>query len=161
MPEPNSSEKTLVVGLGNPLSGDDAFGAQVLEKIGQDVLELAPSISRVYAHTDLLSQIESFPEYDRVLIIDAILDPDGKMGRPGQIVALNEEAFLSSPETSPSVHQTSPLLAIRLFRRLYPASQTRITLVGLVVDQIRQDPCHLTDESIMEGAEAVRALIRG
>ena len=124
------SPKTLILGLGNPLSGDDGFGAQVLGFLHQEGTELPSHITLVDAHTDLLNHIESFADYDKVVLIDAILDVEGKMGKPGRIVVLCEEDFLSWSENSQSVHQMSPILALRLFRQLYPSAQTQISLVN-------------------------------
>ncbi len=157
MKEP--SKKTLILGLGNPLSGDDRFGAQVLELLHKNRIELSPGISLADAHTDLLNHIESFSEYDHIVLIDAVLDPEGKLGEPGRILTVSEEAFLSWPETSQSVHQMSPLLAIKLFRVMHPAAQTQITLVGLLVDRIDMVPHYVTPESVQKGAAAIQALI--
>jgi len=139
MPQ-TSNPKTLILGLGNPLSGDDCFGAQVLDLLHQNGTGSRPGVSLINAYTDLLNHIESFAEHDRVVLIDAILDPENKLGTTGQIVALPEEQFLSWSESSPSVHQMSPLLAVKLFRQLYPAAQTQISLVGLLVDQLAHEP---------------------
>jgi hypothetical protein len=51
-------------------------------------------------------------------------------------VLLNEETWSRWPEASPGAHQVSPLLAVRLFRQLYPEATTRILLVGLCVSKI-------------------------
>jgi hydrogenase maturation protease len=157
--EQTSSPQTLVLGLGNPLSGDDGFGAQVLELLHRNGTEFLPGVSLVDAHTDLLNHIESFAAYDRVVLIDAILDPENKLGKPGQILALHEEEFLSWSEISPSVHQMSPMLAVKLFRQLYPAVQTQITLVGLLVDQLTHAPRYATEDRIREAAVAISTLI--
>jgi hydrogenase maturation protease len=152
-------EKKLVVGLGNPLSGDDRFGAQVLGLLHQNGTGLLPGVSLSDAHTDLLSHMDDFAEYDRVVLVDAILDPEGKLGEPGRVLVLKEEAFLSWPETSPGVHQVSPLLAVKLFRLMHPEARTQITLVGLVVDRINLLPCYVTAESVRKGAASVQALV--
>ncbi len=156
MKEPG--KKTLILGLGNPLSGDDRFGAQVLELLDKNRIGLSPGISLADAHTDLLNHIESFSEYDHIVLVDAVLDPEGKLGEPGRILTVSEEAFLSWPETSQSVHQMSPLLAIKLFRVMHPAAQTQITLVGLLVDRIDMVPHYVTPESVQKGAAAIQAL---
>jgi hydrogenase maturation protease len=157
--ERDSRRKTLVLGLGNPLSGDDRFGARVLDLLHQNHTELPPDVLLEDAHTDLLNQIDTFAECDRVVLIDAILDPEGKKGKPGRVLVMAEDEFLSWPEASQSVHQVSPLLAVKLFRILHPAAQTQITLVGLIVDRIDQAPRYATAEIIKEGAAAVRALV--
>ena len=149
-----------MIGLGNPLSGDDGFGAHVLEQLRPGVSAFPDHTILSDAHTDLLNHIENFSGYDCVILVDAILDPDGKLGHPGHIALFNEEAFASWPETSPSVHQVSPLLAVKLFRLLHPEAKSQITLVGLLVDQISRTPRYATDRMIAEGASAVRILMQ-
>jgi len=153
-----SSLRTLILGLGNPLSGDDGFGAQVLGLLHQSGAESPPGTSLVDAHTDLLNHIESFAAYDRVVLIDAILDPEGKLGAPGQIIMLHEEDFLSWSAISPGVHQMSPIMTVKLFRQLYPEARTRIVLVGLLVDQLTHSPHYATDDRIHEAAAAIANL---
>ena len=148
-----------MAGLGNPLSGDDGFGARVLEQLRRSSPELPSGVSLADAHTDLLNHIEDFAGYDRIVLIDAILDPEGKLGLPGQIASFDEAAFLAWPESSPSVHQVSPLMAVKLFRLLHPESRSKFTLVGLVVDEIRRAPVYATNDRIAEGADAVLTLI--
>jgi hydrogenase maturation protease len=149
--------KALLVALGNPLSGDDGFGSRVLERLQGGAVDLPPGVSLVDAGTDLLNHIESFTGYGHVVLIDAILDPEQKLGPPGCVKALEEDSFLSWSEISHSVHQVSPLLGIKLFRTLHPGTNPRIHLVGLFVDQISHSPLYMTDERIQE---AVRVVLR-
>jgi hydrogenase maturation protease len=143
-----SSPTTLILGLGNPLSGDDGFGTQVIKLLHQHEKSFPPDTSLVDAHTDLLNYIEDFAAYDRVVLIDAILDPDKRLGNSGQIVVLCEEEFLSWSEASTSAHQMSPLLTVKLFRQLYPEAKTQISLVGLLVDQLTSSPRYATEDRL-------------
>ncbi len=147
-------KKTIVIGLGNPLSGDDGFGSRVLELLQKS--EPYPNIDLINAHTDLLGQIESFSSYDRILLLDAILDPDNKLGRTGSIVLIREDDFSSWPESSPGVHQMSPLLAVKLFRKLSPSTPVEIKLVGLLVDRIEPAPVYATETVLKEAADKIR-----
>ncbi len=149
-------KRILVLALGNPLAGDDGFGSLVLEQLQRAALP--PAILLQDASTDLLSRIADFPEYSQVVLIDTILDPEGKLGKPGPIAVYDEAAFIAWPETSPSVHQVSPLLAVKLFRTLYPESRSQIKLVGLVVDHIGPKPVYATAGRIAEAAATVLAL---
>jgi hydrogenase maturation protease len=144
------------VGLGNPLSGDDIFGPKVLEQLRESETQLLPGIIMIDAHTDLLNHIEDFEKYDSVLLIDAILDPEGKLGEPGKIILLDEDAFQSFSETSQSIHQMSPLLAVKLFRTLHPEAQTQITLIGLIIDRLTAEPQYATPDRIVEAAAVIR-----
>jgi hydrogenase maturation protease len=146
-------KKTIVIGLGNPLSGDDGFGPRVLELLEKSASY--PNVDFKDAHTDLLGEIENFSIYDRIFLIDAVLDPEKKLGQTGEIVLFDEEEFLSWPESSHDVHQMSPLLAVRLFRRLYPQTQVKIILAGLLVDHLEAVPVYATEAAIREAANAV------
>ena len=152
------SPTTLILGLGNPLSGDDGFGAQVLELIRQSRGSFPPGTSVVDAHTDLLNHLENFAAYEHAVLIDAILDPEGKLGKPGQVVILREEEFLSWSEDSSNVHQMSPLLAVKLFRQLYPAARTQISLIGLLVDRLTHSSLYATTSRIQQASALVLSL---
>ena len=154
-----ASRKILVAGLGNILSGDDGFGSRVLERLRRQATPLPPGVTAVDAHTDLLNHLEDFAAYDEVVLVDAVLDPENKLGEPGRIVVLKEATFLSWPESSQGAHQMTPLLAVKLFRALSPEAQTQFTLVGLIVDQLGSNPLYATEARIAEALAAVQSLI--
>jgi hydrogenase maturation protease len=145
--------------LGNPLSGDDIFGPKVLDRLRQSETTALPGTTLIDAQTDLLHHIEDFTKYDNVLLIDAILDPEGKLGEPGNVILLDEAAFQSFSETSSSIHQMSPLLAVKLFRALHPEAQTQITLIGLIIDQLAFQPRYATSDRIAKAAAVIRKII--
>jgi hydrogenase maturation protease len=152
-------KKILLLGLGNPLNGDDGFGPCVLERLAQGGAAADPNITLRNAGTDLLNDLESFSSYDHVVLIDAVLDPEGKLGSPGRVVLLEEESFSTWSEQSQGVHQISPLLGIKLFRTLHPEALVKIHLVGLVVDQLTHDPICLSHETITEAGKTITKFI--
>jgi len=135
------------------LSGDDGFGSRVLDLLKKT--DPRPDVDFKEAHTDLLGRIESFADYNRILLVDAILDPEKKLVKTGQLVVIDEAAFLPWPESSHSVHQMSPMPAAKLFRRLYPQTQNEIILVGLLVDRLEPAPVYATEASIREAFETL------
>ena len=80
-------------------------------------------------------------------------------GHAGAIAVVDEETFMRWPESSPSCHQISPLLAVKLFRALHPEAATRITLVALHADELRAAP-GVAASVVAAGGEAVLRLIR-
>lgn len=158
-------KKALVIGLGNRLSGDDAFGPLVIDLLRQSGLERAPSADLLDAGTDLLGQIDRLASYELVILVDAVLDPRRGIGPPGKIVTLEEERFVAWPETSPSVHEISPLLALKLFRNLHPQAKTKVVLAALCVNEVRMGrtsaTCLLSRRLAPEAAEEVRRLLFG
>jgi hydrogenase maturation protease len=153
------SQKTLVLGLGNPLSGDESFGVRTLDALKAALRPLPPNIVLADAGTDLLNYIEDFLSCSQVILIDAILDPDGKLGQPGSISVLGESEFFSWSDTSPGVHQITPLLGVKLFRTLHPEAQTKITLVGLLVDQITHEVRYATTERTEHAAKTIHSIL--
>jgi len=165
MEAPDSSRRTLILGLGNPLMGQDAFGTRVIERLLEENPAVLQHAEVSDAHTDLLGRIDRFPAFELVVLIDAILDPDAKIGEAGRIVVLGEETLHLLPESSPSAHQISPLLAVKLFRQLHPEATTRILLVGLLASGIRlgseigPEAGALREESVAEGVRRVLELL--
>jgi len=147
------------VGLGNRLSGDDAFGSRVLEQLRRQEPPPPPGVTAVDAHTDLLNHLEDFAVYDDVVLVDAVLDPENKLGASGRVVVLREETFQSWTEASPGVHEMTPLLAVKLFRALYPQAETKFTLLGLAVDRLTSNPLYATDARIAEALAALLSLL--
>jgi hydrogenase maturation protease len=143
----------LVLGLGNPLLGEDGFGSAVIELLRQRP-GLSAAVDLVDAHTDLLAQVETLGSYDEVVLVDVVIGG----GHPGVVEVVDEETFMRWPETSPSCHQISPLLAVKLFRALQPQAATRITLVALHADAVRAAPGVATSV-VAAGGEAVVGIV--
>jgi hydrogenase maturation protease len=145
--------RRLVLGLGNPLVGEDGFGSAVIELLRQRP-DLSAAVDLVDAHTDLLAQVETLGSYDEVVLVDVVIGA----GHPGDVAVVDEETFMRWPETSPSCHQISPLLAVKLFRALQPQAATRITLVALHADVVRAAP-GVAASVVAAGGEAVVGII--
>ena len=145
---------SLVVGLGNPLMGDDGFGAAVLERLRQGS-GLDPAADMLNAHTDLLGRLDRFAHYDQVVLVDTLVDGE----RCGEVVVRGEDSFDALSHDSPGSHQISPLMAVGLFRRLYPEAHTRITLVALRTDKITLSQGAIEEAAVDAGAQQVRRLV--
>lgn len=71
--------KTLVVGLGNPILGDDGVGWQIASELLQK--EILPSdVTVECAALGGISLMESLIDYDRAIIIDAIVTYQAPIG---------------------------------------------------------------------------------
>jgi hydrogenase maturation protease len=143
----------LVLGLGNPLAGDDGFGRAVIERLRARP-ELAGAADVRDAGTDLLAHIETFGTYQEVVLVDAVIGA----GPAGEVAVLDEATFTAWPGTSASCHEISPVLAIKLFRRLHPEAATRIALVALHGDTLRAGAV-VADDAVARGADAVMRLL--
>jgi hydrogenase maturation protease len=108
----------LIIGLGNPLMGDDGVGARVAESLP------------AYAHadvliggTDLLRHAGEIEGRQRVILIDAL-----ESDTVGEITVTDEDP----PEgLSSGTHTLSAPAAVRLFRRLMPGVRFTWILAGV------------------------------
>jgi hydrogenase maturation protease len=148
----------LVLGLGNPLAGDDAFGPAVVAALGRHAGIHAIADVRE-AGTDLLGEFETLGHYEDVILVDAVIGG----GREGEVAVVEEAVFAGWPDASPGGHSVSPLVAVKLFRRLRPEARTRIRLVALHADELRvgSERAGGWPEAVEMGVAAVVAFVTG
>jgi hydrogenase maturation protease len=117
----------IVVGLGNPLMGDEGVGWHLVERLSHHA-DLPPSIETLQAGTDLLRQAGHLYGRDHVVLVDAALAGDSV----GTLTLHDLPA--REPCKESSVHQPSLTRAVCLLRRLEPAlERTRFTLAAVAV----------------------------
>lgn len=74
--QPHDHYDTLILGVGNPLLGDDAAGVLIAQQLQQRD-DLPPTVTVVDGGTDGLGLIPVMERYQRVIIVDAV-----PMGQP-------------------------------------------------------------------------------
>lgn len=151
---------SLVLGLGNRLSGADAFGPAVVDRLRDE--SPLPGVAIVDAGTDLIGWIARFAEYDRVVLVDAVAvdDPADAPRALPCVATVSEPTFSGWDTRSPGAHEISPLVAVRLFRALQGGgslSGPAIHLVALFVTELDFARFPGVAE-IAAGAAAVRQL---
>jgi hydrogenase maturation protease len=97
---PNEVRHVLILGLGNPLLGDEGIGVRVVEEL--QGLELPDGVTVVEGGTAGLGLIGLMKGYQKVIIVDA-----ADMGcPPGRVVRFTPlEAQLKTAEAPLSLHQ--------------------------------------------------------
>lgn len=119
----------LLVGIGNPLAGDDGIGWHVAERLrtggseasGWDILQA----------TDLLRLQDTLESRPALVLVDAILDD----GPCGQVIRFSDLAELE--ERGVSVHHLPPAQALRMLQCLYPAIRdVPVTFLGIAVGNV-------------------------
>jgi hydrogenase maturation protease len=90
---------TLIIGLGNPLRGDDGIGVRVAQALAEQTLP--EGVAVVDGGTQGLGLVSLFEGQQRVILIDA-----ADMGQsPGQFVRFTlEEAELPGKDEALSIH---------------------------------------------------------
>lgn len=120
----------LLVGIGNPLAGDDGIGWHVAERLrtagsnasGWDILQA----------TDLLRLQDTLEGRSSLVLVDAILDD----GPCGEVIRFTDLRDLE--ERGVSVHHLPPVQALRMLQCLYPAIQdVPVTFLGIAVENVQ------------------------
>jgi len=108
------AEAVLVAGLGNPLMGDDGFGAAVVEALGSR--SLAAGVSLCTA-PDVLHLSSSWRGEPRVWLVDVVVGG----ARPGTIHRFDHDAVLSLPAHPASAHHLALAESLRWLLHATPA----------------------------------------
>ena len=149
--------KTLVVGLGNPILGDDGVGWRVAEAVQTAV----PHATVEFLALGGLSLMERLIGYDRVIIIDSIQTKNGRTGEV-HIFPLQALPDLSAGHTT-AVHDTSLQTALALGRQMGAQLPDDITIVGIEVTRVYDFSDELTPEvetAVPQAVTAVLALLQ-
>jgi hydrogenase maturation protease len=108
--------KTLIIGLGNPILGDDGVGWVVARQVEEHFAGQRADLEFDYLSLGGLSLMERMIGYRRVLIIDSLTT---RTRPPGEVMTftLDELADLSSGHTT-AAHDTSLKTALATGRKL-------------------------------------------
>ncbi len=104
--------KTVVIGIGSLLRGDDAVGIRVAEAIEREALP--PDVKVETTTAAGLTLLDLMTGYDRALIIDAI---QTRHGSPGDVYRLGLDD-LPAPLHSFTVHDVSARSALDTGRKM-------------------------------------------
>lgn len=88
--------RTIVVGIGNPILGDDAVGIHVVRELRMDPVGKDLVIEEAY--TGGLNLLDMIVGYDRAILVDSISDPKKRIG----------QVMVMDPAKIPSAHSTNP-----------------------------------------------------
>lgn len=124
--------KTLVIGLGNPILGDDGVGWKVAEAVSARLSSgrlPAASVEVDCAALGGLSLMERMVGYDRAIVIDAI---GTGQHTPGEVYHFDlDDLYDPSAGHTTAVHDVSLMTAVRLGRSMGAALPRRITVVAV------------------------------
>jgi hydrogenase maturation protease len=123
--------KTIVIGLGNPILGDDGVGWRVAEEVkrrfassGEDNVDVD------FLSLGGISLMEHLIGYERVILVDSILT-EGELGLI--TLARLEEIPNYSAYHITSAHDTSLQTAIQLGKKLGAQLPEDVTIVGISI----------------------------
>ena len=156
--EATKTAEILVVGLGNPILGDDGVGWRAAEALRASLT--MPGVEVDCLALGGLSLMERLVGYRRAIIIDAIQTQNG---RPGQIHQFPLSA-LPAPATghSTAVHDVSLQTALRLGQAMGAPLPEEIQVVAIEAEQVYDFSEELTTAvaaAIPEAVQTVLALL--
>jgi hydrogenase maturation protease len=153
-------DTSLVLGLGNPLLGDDAVGLHVAQRVAGLVAGW-PGVEVDTAGLGGLALMERLAGYHRVVLVDAMTggrDPPGTVRR----FALTDLPALALGHVS-SVHDMTIQAALALGQRLGMNLPVQVDVVGVEALRVREFTQELTPSvaaAIPRAASLVLAILR-
>ncbi len=144
--------RCAVVGLGNPLRGDDGVGPEVVRRLAAG--PLPEDVEVLDAGTGGVGLLDLLGRYDRAVVVDC-----ARMGlAPGSVRAFRPEEAESRTGTERlGMHDVDPLAVIALGREL--GMRLDLTLVGVEPERVEHG-APLSEPVRAAVPEAMRAALR-
>lgn len=128
--------KTLIVGLGNPILGDDGVGWKVAEEVRRQLPAEAP-VDVTCLSLGGLGLMEHLIGYQRVILVDSfVMGANDELGSI-LILKLSELPNYSAFHTTSS-HDTSLQNAIELGRTMGAQLPDEVEVVGIATERIHE-----------------------
>lgn len=158
------STKALIIGLGNPILGDDGVGWRVAEQVISRLREQparnghAVSVERLSVGG--LALMERLVGYNRAILIDAITVGEGEVG---DLLCVSLDAL---PDYTAghlnSAHDASLKTALQMGREMGYMLPDEIWVVGVRADRVREFSEHLSgrvESAVQVAADRVLELL--
>ncbi|MGD8566308.1 MAG: hydrogenase maturation protease [Candidatus Bathyarchaeota archaeon] len=138
--------KTIVLGIGNPILGDDGVGVHVANELKKHIND--PNITIDDAITGGMNLLDLILGYDKAIIIDAVKTEDGEKGEVKRI-PLGD--FSTMHSCNP--HDVSLIEAIEMAKKMGEERiPPEIIVIGVMMKEI---PCEFGEKLSKKIATAV------
>jgi hydrogenase maturation protease len=133
--------RTLILGIGNSILGDDGVGIRVARQLARLVKD--KNIDVVEANVDGLNLLDFILEYDRLIVIDAIVTEDGGVG---EIYRLKPEQICQPSGSAISPHHFNLATTLEIGKRLFPNKiPGEVTVYAVGTQEVAQVTEEMTD----------------
>jgi len=147
--------KTIIIGLGNPILGDDGVGWKVADEVKRQLPPDSPVVVNCLSLGGI-SLMERLIGFDRAILIDAL----AIQGPPGSILTLSLEDLPNySAYHTASTHDTTLQNALEMGRRIGAKLPSQVMVVGITAKQVFEFSEQLTEEVQAAVSSAVNAVI--
>jgi hydrogenase maturation protease len=165
-------QKTLIVGLGNPILGDDGVGWRVAEEVCRHIPELSLVSDHADGpHTDAefavecvslggIGLMEHLIGFDNAILIDSFRSDEGSGGI--LILHLDDLPNYSAYHTT-SAHDTSLQTALDVGRQMGAKLPEHIMVVGITTEkcfEFSEELSPAVREAVPQAAQAVLDLLK-
>lgn len=139
--------KTLIMGVGNSLLGDDGIGVHIARRLSRLVKD--ENVDIVDTNMGGLNLLDFILGYDKLIIIDAIMTDQDQVG---EIYRLGQEKIGEPVYTATSPHHFNLPATIEIGRRLFPDEMPKEVVIYAVGTQ---DVAQITEEITDEVKKAI------
>ena len=122
----NRKSKILIVGVGNPLLGDEGIGPRAVHNLSQ--LSMPSDVDILDCGCDLLNLVSYIDKPKKVILLDAIRAG----GKPGRLYRFDFDELETIQTTTRSAHQLQTVDALRLLKKVCPClNRCEIIVIGI------------------------------
>jgi hydrogenase maturation protease len=141
-----------IVGIGEPMAGDDAVGIRVIERLR----ELgAPAGATLHALRDPSELATLLGDTTRVMVVDAVLDPE----RAGQVELMRAGDIVGKKNRPISSHGVDALTALEIGRVLATGAFPEVSFVTIAIDRPRVLGAEVTEKAAAAVEVAARLVM--
>ncbi len=130
--------KTLVLGIGNDILGDDAVGIHIAREIAGKIK--SPEIDVKETGATGLNLLDVISGYDKLFVIDAILSNQFNIGQINRLELKDLE-----PSNSITPHEAGLRTTIELGNQLFPGQMPReVIIYGVQIENVEKITVEMT-----------------
>ena len=122
--------KTLILGIGNTLLGDDGVGVYVARELSEKITD--DDVDILNTAIDGLNLLDVIRDYDRLIVIDAILD---EIAEYGTIFRLTRDKLLPPSQSGAASHNLNLATTLHIGNKIFPGEIPGEVVIFAVVSQ--------------------------
>ena len=107
--------RTLILGIGNSILGDDGIGVWVAQELDAQINNENIDVRDV--SVDGLNLLEIITGYDKLVVVDAIITKEGDVG---EIYRLKPERIIDPSRSAISPHHFNLITTLEIGKKLFP-----------------------------------------
>ena len=143
--------RTLVLGIGNSILGDDGVGVHVAQELSRKIKD--ENVDVRDTSVDGLNLLEFIMGYDKLVVIDAIITEDGEVG---EIYRLKPEKVCQPSHSAISPHHFNLATTLEIGKKLFPKEMPEEVTVFAVGTR---EVARVTEEMTGKVKEAIPRVI--